>query len=49
MFIVRALRGGFLAEGFFLLVIGWVVFLVVVAKIASRLRRRGQKTEDEWK
>ncbi len=48
MFIVRALRGGFLAEGFFLLVIGWVVFLVIIAKITSRLRRRGQRTEDEW-
>lgn len=47
MFIVSALRGGFLAEGFFLLVIGWVLFLVLIAKITSRLRRKDEKTEDE--
>ena len=43
MFIVSALRGGFLAEGFFLLVLGWVLFLVLIAKIATRLRQRKQE------
>jgi hypothetical protein len=41
MFLMGAIEGGFLAEGFFLIVISWVLLLVAVAKIADRIRRRG--------
>jgi len=47
MFVVNALRGGFLAEGFFLLVLGWVLFLVLIAKIATRLKRKKQNDTEE--
>ena len=47
MFVVSALRGGFLAEGFFLLVLGWVLFLVFIAKIATRLKQKKQKETEE--
>jgi len=40
MFLMGAVEGGFLAEGFFLIVISWVMLLVVVAKIATRIRGR---------
>jgi len=40
MFLMGAVEGGFLAEGFFLIVISWVLLLVVVAKIATRMRGR---------
>jgi hypothetical protein len=40
VFVLAALAGGFLAEGFFLLVIGWVLFLVVAARMASWVRSR---------
>jgi uncharacterized membrane protein YfcA len=40
IFVLAALKGGFLAEGFFLLVISWVLILVLVAKLVDRLRRR---------
>lgn len=36
---MSAIVGGFLAEGFFLIVISWVLVLVAVAKIADMLRR----------
>lgn len=48
MFVLAALHGGFLAEGFFLIVLGWVLFLVTVAKITSRLRSaRGKRGEEK--
>jgi len=47
IFVVNALRGGFLAEGFFLLVLGWVLFLVLIAKIATRLKRKKQNDTEE--
>jgi hypothetical protein len=47
MFIVSALRGGFLAEGFFLLVLGWVLFLVMIAKIVTRLGQKKQRDKEE--
>ena len=39
MFLLAAVRGGFLAEGFFLIVLSWVLLLVAVAKVAEKLRR----------
>jgi hypothetical protein len=47
MFVVSALRGGFLAEGFFLLILGWVFFLVLIAKIVTRLEHKKQKKTEE--
>jgi len=37
--ILGAIEGGFLAEGFFLIVIFWVFLMVLVAKIANRLKK----------
>ncbi len=45
MFLLEAVSGGFLAEGFFLLSLFWVLVLVGVAKLVDRLRRR--KDEEE--
>jgi hypothetical protein len=39
-FLLEALEGGFLAEGFFLIVLSWVLLLVLVAKLVERLRRK---------
>jgi hypothetical protein len=39
MFLLAAVKGGFLAEGFFLIVLSWVLLLVAVAKVAEKLRR----------
>lgn len=39
MFLLAAVRGGFLAEGFFLIVLSWVLLLTLVAKAASIIRR----------
>ena len=33
MFLLEAVDGGFVAEGFFLIVMSWVVVLVAVAKL----------------
>ena len=38
MFVLRAAQGGYLAETFFLIVIGWVLILVAVAKLTSKLK-----------
>ena len=40
MFFLAAIQGGFLAEGFFLVVIAWVLLLVLVAKLVDKLRRK---------
>jgi len=40
MFVLSAIEGGFLAEGFFLIVISWVLLLVLVAKAAERLKKK---------
>lgn len=40
MFVLSAIQGGFLAEGFFLVVLFWVIILVGVAKLTERMRRR---------
>jgi tellurite resistance protein TehA-like permease len=39
-FLLEALEGGFIAEGFFLIVLSWVLLLVLVAKLVERLRRK---------
>jgi hypothetical protein len=38
MFVLKAAEGGYLAETFFLIVIGWVLALVAVAKVMSKLK-----------
>ncbi len=38
MFILSALKGGFVAEGFFLLVVSWILYTVVIARIVMRLK-----------
>jgi len=38
-FILSALKGGFLAESFFLIVISWVVLLVLIAKLVNWLKK----------
>ena len=40
MFLLEAVEGGFLAEGFFLIVLSWVILFFLVAKVADRLVRR---------
>lgn len=40
MFFLAAVQGGFLAEGFFLVVLAWVLLLVLVAKLVTKLRGR---------
>ncbi|HEX7391856.1 MAG TPA: hypothetical protein VF374_02770 [Thermoplasmata archaeon] len=39
VFVMGAVEGGFLAEGFFLIVLFWVLLFVGVAKLATKLRR----------
>ncbi len=41
-FILSALQGGFVAEGFFLLVISWIFYIVLVARIIMRLKHPKQ-------
>ena len=40
MFVLSAVQGGFVAEGFFLIVLFWVLVLVGAAKLAERMRGR---------
>lgn len=40
MFVLEAVEGGFLAEGFFLLVLGWILFFAAIAKLISKMRDR---------
>ncbi len=49
LFLLSAVEGGFLAEGFFLLVLGWVFFLVLAAKAAEKFnrRRRGKGFDED--
>jgi len=39
-FVLDAIEGGFLAEGFFLIVILWVVLLVMIAKVVNWMREK---------
>lgn len=40
MFLLAAVSGGFLAEGFFLLVLSWILLFVVVSRLIMRLRKK---------
>jgi hypothetical protein len=42
-FLLEAVEGGFLAEGFFLIVLSWVILLLLVAKLVNWLT--GEKEE----
>lgn len=44
-FILQALEGGFVAEGFFLLVISWIFYVVLIARILQRLRGKGRQDD----
>ena len=46
MFLLAAVDGGFLAEGFFLLVLSWVFMVVFVTQVSRWVRRRHAKEED---
>ena len=46
MFILSALDGGFVAEGFFLLVVSWIFFFVLISRIVQRLRGKGRVKDD---
>ena len=39
MILLTAVEGGFLAEGFFLLVVSWVVVFAAVARLIQWLKR----------
>lgn len=39
MFLLRAVEGGFLAEGFFLISLSWVILFFFVAKVVNWLTR----------
>ncbi len=45
IFILNALDGGFVAEGFFLLVISWIFYIVLVARIVMRLTKKQEHDE----
>jgi predicted phage tail protein len=47
MFVLAAVEGGFLAEGFFLVVMGWVLLLVGIAKLTKKLKKMGSASSDE--
>jgi len=46
MFLLEAVEGGFLAEGFFLIVISWVVATVMIAKLIQALTKRRSSEEE---
>jgi len=45
-----AISGGFIAEGFFLIVISWVLVLLLFAKLVNAIKNRGKPREkdDGW-
>jgi membrane associated rhomboid family serine protease len=47
MFLLEAIEGGFLAEGFFLIVISWVIVLVIVAKLFQMIARWTEEDGEE--
>jgi len=48
MFVLASIQGGFLAEGFFLVVVGWVLLMVGVARLTTRLKAmRASRGVDE--
>ena len=46
IFLLSAVKGGFLAEGFFLIVLSWVMLFFLVAKLVNWLTRR-RSSDDE--
>lgn len=42
-FLLSSIKGGFLAEGFFLIVLSWVFFFVIVVKFISWIEKRSKK------
>jgi len=46
MFLLEAVEGGFLAEGFFLIVISWVMVTVMIAKLVQALTKRRSGEEE---
>lgn len=47
MFLLEAVDGGFVAEGFFLIVMSWVVVLVAVAKLFQMVARWTHSRKEE--
>jgi uncharacterized membrane protein YbhN (UPF0104 family) len=47
MFLLSAVEGGFLAEGFFLIVLFWVLVLVGLAKLSEWVKHGRKKREDD--
>lgn len=45
MFLLAAVEGGFLAEGFFLIVLFWVFIMVGIARLPGWIRRGGKKED----
>ena len=45
MFLLRAVEGGFLAEGFFLITLSWIILFFFVAKVVNWLT---QEKEEGW-
>jgi hypothetical protein len=45
-----AITGGFIAEGFFLIVISWVLVLLFLAKLVDAVKNRGKpkKKDEGW-
>ncbi len=53
VFLLNAVEGGFVAEGFFLIVVSWVIILVGVAKLFQVVGRwsKGEglrRKKEEW-
>jgi len=42
VFLLGAVEGGFLAEGFFLIVLWWVILFFLVAKLVNWLTKRDE-------
>ena len=45
VFLLSAVRGGFLAEGFFLIVLSWVMLFFLVAKLVNWATKRHEEEE----
>lgn len=46
IFLLSAVEGGFLAEGFFLIVLSWVMLFFLVAKLVNWLIKKGVDEEE---
>lgn len=47
MFLLEAVEGGFVAEGFFLIVLSWVIVLLVVAKLFQMAHAWSERRKEE--